>query len=62
MPCLSYVRCENRWSEMGIDIRELPVETQKNAFQTPDIANIPYPVHERQLGSEDHVLHFALWD
>lgn len=47
---------------MVIDIRELPVETKKNPFQTPNIANIPYPVHERQLGSKDHVVHFAIWD
>lgn len=43
-------------------LRELPVETEHDSLQTPDVAHIPDPVHESQFGADDHVGHLALWD
>lgn len=37
-----------------VDLRELPVKAEKYTFETPDIANVPYPVHECQFGTKDH--------
>lgn len=46
---------------MVFDIREFPVKTKKNTLQAPNIADVPYPIHEGQLRSEDHMGDFAVW-
>lgn len=36
------------------------VKTQEHSFETPDVGQIPDPVHEREFGPEDHIRHLGL--
>lgn len=42
--------------------RHLMIKTQKNTLETPDIAQIPDPVREGELGAQDEVGNHAIWE
>lgn len=43
-------------------VRELPVKAEQDSLQAPYITYIPDPIHERQLGAQDHIVELALRD
>lgn len=51
-----YIRC------IKGNVREFPVKAEQDSLQAPYITDIPDPIHECELGAQDHVLELALRD